>query len=89
MKSSDSLPVAPTVRNIVALLPLERSQSSVFLPLLGLLHLPQEAQACEAVNSRRVCRITVAQAKIYLNIKLKGHHKDVLLIWRPKQDSNL
>ena len=39
------------VRNIVALLRF-RSFCSVFLPLLGLLLRPPDAQSCEAVNSR-------------------------------------
>ena len=45
------------VRNIVALLRF-RSFRSVFLPLLGLLPRPPDAQSCEAVNSRVLCQLS-------------------------------
>ena len=57
-------PMTPSVRNIVALLAWSASHCSVFLPLLGLLHLPQAAQACEAVNSRRVVNVTVSKIQV-------------------------
>ena len=63
--------MTPSVRNIVALLPLERSYRSVFLPLLGLLYLALRAQACEAVNSRVLYRLKLRAYSFFLHFSSK------------------
>ena len=76
MKMQMCITVTPSVRNIVAILPLERLYRSVFLQIRKVVFIcHRQRQPFLSVNSRRVCRITMTQTEIYLKWQNKNHPK--------------